>query len=441
MVWFPKALRDGGFPHEGWFFCALALAGGLACWAWARRHPRGRAELIAAAWGLILMQTCLHTSLRSPYSYTQWAEDGATWSSKALFSDGSGVVNGDVAHFLGLNDLFNGYPTPITTWLLRRPYAHFLAAPFTFFCNPFLVFLVLNAAWWMAAVACGYDYALRLTGNTRTARLFAALVLMGNGFIYFAAQPMSYLAGYASVMVILCLHERLLVETRAPWLFGAALALCSLVYDLFPLYVGLVALGVYRRVPLGANLRALGLAGALYGGYLYIAYDLLGLPDPGYNSRLMLSALPNIAEMARHGSFDVWYRTGVGLVRTLAQNLLFAFLGAETLAALLLILLARRSRIPRVAAVLLVPTLVLNAVLYVGQVHWNADLLIELPRLSYIAYPAVYLVLADGLARLRPRVIAGLMVLVFAWHNVDVLGLPEAYFHFYFPDPIYFQRH
>ncbi len=444
MEWFPAALARGGFPHEVPFFLALAVIAALLVWLAGGGPRRPRASWpawlspVIAAFVLILLQTWLHTSLRSPYTYTQYFEEG-TWHHRCLLPGGFAAVNGDVGFFTTLNDLFNGLPRPVQTMLLRRSFLHYLSSPFTYFWNPFHVYLVLNTVLWLVAVLCTYGWARRAIGDARVAMFAAALVCIGNGFVYFAAQPMHYLAGYAAVAVLLFLFELLMVDQRRPVLFGVLLGLCAATYDLFPFYPGLLIYGLVRHAPWKRTLVALAISLAVYGGFILVAYRIAGLPNNAYNTDHGTRALAQILATLRHPRPGELYWQSVNLVRVYAQNLAFAFFLVESAIAVAALLWMSPERRRLVLAVM-APAAILNVYLFFGQVPWAGTLLIELPRFTYIAYPAVYLAVALVLARLRPRWAWAALGLLFVWHNVDVFGLPDMHFHFYFPQKLFFLR-
>jgi hypothetical protein len=444
MRWFPAALSEGGFPYEPLFFLTLALAFGLAVWliaggARTRSVPR-RLWPLLAAFAAIVVQMWMHTSLRSPYTYTQYFEE-ATWNHKCLLPGGQAAVNGDIRFFTTLNDLFNGLPGRVDTMLLRRSFVHYLSSPFTYFWNAFHVYLVLNALLWLAAVVCGYGWARKVVhpDDRRAPLLVAALVCIGNGFIYFAAQPMHYLAGYAAVMIALYLYEALVVERRLWLLYGVAFGLCAATYDLFPLFPALLVYGAFRKARLRDTALGLAVALVVYFGFPALAFQVLRLPNNAYNTDHGTSALAHILTTLRHPDAGDLYYDVVGFFRVYGQNLLLAFFVVEALvAAVALLVLPRRQQL--LVAILLLPSFLLNAYLYFGKVPWAGTLIIELPRFTYSAYPAVYLAAALGLARLPWRWAWAAVGVLFLWHNVDVLGLPDMHFHFYFPQKLFFLR-
>jgi hypothetical protein len=100
-----------------------------------------------------------------------------------------------------------------------------------------------------------------------------------------------------------------------------------------------------------------------------------------------------------------------------------------------------------VVILLLVPSLLEDAYLYFGHVLWRGGLLVQFPRLTFIACLAMYLAGGLGLWEIRklfsnnglakvsryvPWLIVGSIVI---WGNLDSFGFPSLYYHFYYPTP------
>jgi hypothetical protein len=150
---------------------------------------------------------------------------------------------------------------------------------------------------------------------------------------------------------------------------------------------------------------------------------------------------------------NLWDKTLRSLI-TYAQDLLYAFYGFTALVALVGALVAER-RTQALILILLLPAYLGTTVLYLGGVPWGRILMGQLPRLSFGAYPSLYLAAAvalaaleAGLARLPlvlrwPRlamvaraapwlVLAAVVVIA----NIDAFGHPETAYHFYWPIPM-----
>jgi hypothetical protein len=410
-----------------------------------------RATPIAGALAVIVVETLAHTSLRSPYTYGPLLEVPGRAYHAYLLPGARAAVNADVGLFTSLDEHFNGLPKPIAPMLIRRSFVHYLGSHFSYFFNPYYVYLVVNALLWLAAAAAGYDYVLRVSGSRDLALLFAGLVLTGNGFIYYVAQPMSYLAGYATVIVALCLYERLLVEPKgAPdlaVLYGILLGLCAATYDLLPLYPMLLLYGRFRGVPVKWTAAAIALAAAVPSGFLVVQYGVLNVSSDPANSRFLGDSVRGLAALAS-GSAASLYEAAARALVVYAQDLVYAFavVGAALAAAGILFAADRRTR--AWFALLLLPSLLSTVFFSLGGMQWGRVPFAALPRLAYAAYPAVYLGAAlaidaarRALARTRASAAAPYLpwlalAAFFAYHNSDVAGFVAPQYHFYWPTPI-----
>jgi hypothetical protein len=451
----PGGLAEPGSPAERPLLLGLLLLFTVAMVLTAdgpdaKTRLRHRAPIIAAL-AVIVVQVLLHTSLRSPYTYETLLEVPGKQYHVFLLPASKGAVNADVGLFTALDEHFNGIPRPMATMLIRRTFVHYLASHASYFFNPFYVYLVLNALVWLAAVAAGYDYARIVSGSADVAWLFAGLVLTGNGFIHFVAQPMSYLAGYAVVLFALCFYERLMVgggDGAAVLLYGIVLGLGAATYDLFPLYPMLLLYAVFRGASLGRTAAAIALALLVPAGFVFLQHSVLKLPVDASNSRYLGDAAHGIVALLTAGTPALLYERTARLLIVYVQDLVYAFAVVGFVAALAGMALAadRRARVWFV--LLLLPSLISTAFLYYGGVRWGRVPFAALPRLAYSAYPAVALGAAlafDGarralartpLAPVAPLLPWAAVLAFFAYHNSDVFGFTAPAYHFYWPTPI-----
>jgi hypothetical protein len=224
--WLPGALqRLRSMPHEVLFFLSLGALGlGLALICRrlvcagedARRVCQWRyLVLVIGLFWLILLQTWLHLSVRSPYTYylpfarPEWAARYDYWFAVYLFPDRQAAVNADYHLFRALEEHFTGNPGDRNLMMLRRALPFYISSQFSYFVSPYYVFLVLNVVLWGLAAWSVYRF-VSVLWHQRVAVYAAVLVASGSGFIYFVAQPMSYLAGYASIAIIIYVFESLL---------------------------------------------------------------------------------------------------------------------------------------------------------------------------------------------------------------------------------------
>jgi hypothetical protein len=109
---------------------------------------------------------------------------------------------------LTLTALFLGSRGPEGSGILDRRAAYaYLASLFVPWAGDYTGFLVLNWLFWWAAAAACFWFVRRRWGDTRLAGAASLLVATGNGFIFMAGVPMSYLAAYATFFLVLALSE------------------------------------------------------------------------------------------------------------------------------------------------------------------------------------------------------------------------------------------
>lgn len=465
IIWFPGAFTDESFPGEKLFFLALLVSFGAIVLLFATPAKLKPAFLswaqLKAGWNrswpfllvflAIVLQTWLHTSLRSPYTYTPHYEQEPAanyWYLVYMVEGNKAGVNSDAPAFVSLDDYFNGRPKTLNTLLLRRSFVAYLTSSFTYFFNYYYVYLIFNCLVWFSAVVATYYYIKRVTGKQAVALYSAGLVCCGPGFIYFVAQPMSYVAAYA--VIILCLYFYEVIMVRQPLktgpilLFGAVLGLCACVYDLFPLYPMFLLYSLWRKVSFWKTAASLAISLVLYLGFLALQFQILGQVARQGNSDLGTQAVGNIFNLLTDFQPGRLYNMSAEFLSVYARNLGFAFLIISLLLGLAGLVVANRHE-KGLLLLLFLPSLALNLLLFFGGTKWFSGLLIELPRLSYIAYPALYLggglALAQArlklerttLARFAPALPWLIIALLFAWHNLDSFGYPSLYYHFYWP--------
>lgn len=453
LAWLPQVLSS--IPYEAVFFGGLVALAVLLAWGHvmaARRLPpteyarqRGRAWLSLGLFLLILGQTWLHMSMRSPMTYMRHFNSGKrtdAWYHDYLFENGQGAVNEDFPHWHDLEVHFTDEPRPTSTMLIRRPLLFYLSVQFSYFINPYYVWLVLNVLLWLLAAAATYGLARRLWDG-RVGAYAALLVASGPGFILYAAQPMAYLAGYALLVMSVYICERLLVAPERPgWphvlATGAVLGLTMLSYDIYPLLAVLPIYVLARRRSWLSALRIVAgvvLAGACYAGFMAVQQHWVHIELDERNSRVLGEAVEKIRELLTTPDIGNWFLLTSNGLGIFAGNLFRAFLILPIVLAILGLCFRRTGDRAGVALLLTLPALGTFAFLYFGRV-WFAGL----PRFTYAAYPGVYLLAALFLAWMRdrlggrvPRGVAEalplvVLLLIVVLNNLDVFGLPQLYF-------------
>jgi hypothetical protein len=444
--WFPQAFHSfHAIPNEAAIFAGLALLGaGLAFFCY-RRYPQSRRMTLLGllAYAAILLQTWMHLSLRSPYLYyTSYFGKEESWYIRYMFSGKMGGVNADLNAFRVLELLFMGKPHD-QIMLFRRSFYFYLSSQFSYFVNLYYVGLLFNIALWTAATFCGYAFT-RKYWPERVALLTAGFIATGPGFIMFVAQPMSYLAQYAIIIITVYLFERLVVEGRSHAgkmvLFAATLGLAAMVYDLFPFYLFIAGYGLLQKVNWKALLGIFSLSLVIYAGLILLFTRGLGGDIPATNSQYASGAVSGLIELARSGNFRQWYAISLNYFGQFFLNMGSAFFILPVVFALLGLPFIKERKQAFILLFFFLPALALQAVLQYGN-SW----IYLLPRLYYIVYPGVYILAAVFLDRLgqaftstSPRIswLASLLpwlglAAVILLNNVDVWGFPVAYYHFY----------
>jgi hypothetical protein len=448
LDWLPGMLPfHPSMPAEAAVFIALAMVATGTAWFVQRRSSGWR----TAAWAglglflLILLQTWLHLGERSPYSYIPSYEDVKLVDYRFLiyiFPPRQGAVNADYEFFSELGKIFYGFGgTGTSLMFLRRSYLFYLSSQFSYFMSNYHVFLVINVLFWATAVASTGLFVQRHWG--REAAVYAAfLTACGPGFIMFAAQPMNYLPGYALVMVLVYLYERMLNPDNSPGmgrfvLFGGFLGLALLVYDLFAWYLFFVVYALVRRINLPKLAVSLGLGGAIYLGFQLLTRNVLAMEVPAHNEQYLFDTIIQLRRLPRKLPGE-WYVLLITYFRKYFGHLGNAFFFLTPVMAVVGTFLVRQRCKAIIILSLLLPSMFGLAFLHFGY-SWIADL----PRLVYVAYPGVYLLAALTLIELR-HTIAGLSLPQLAWgsvglllmavftlSNIDVFGLPQLYYLFY----------
>ena len=226
-VWPRTEFLPGGlehlpdFPHERLLFASLVVLGLVSVLIFWRRgdresrwHRREMIVLLVVALLAVLVQTLLHTSMRSPYTYVPHYEQPAEanyWHVSYMFPGGKGAVNADQHVHSAIEQYFHGIDRTGSNMIFRRPYAGYVTAQFSYFVNAYYIYVLINIACWFLAIVCGYQLARRLVDDN-IALIFAVLIATGTGFILFVANPANYMIAFSLIIIVLYLFERLVVD-------------------------------------------------------------------------------------------------------------------------------------------------------------------------------------------------------------------------------------
>lgn len=467
LIWFPEALwAPAQIPGELLFFglVAAVLLGGGWWYARARRRsgrPLARSAVVfgGAAIALIVIESWMHISLRSPYTYICHFEHTPQenhWYHVFLFANAQGAVNADYFVFRGLEEVFMGTPHPINGMLIRRPFPYYVSSQFSYFINPYYVMLALNIAMWLWAVLAMREYVAAHFDNG-TAALTALLTASGPGFIMYVAQPQTYLWGYCAVALVIWAHWRICGRADAKWrdyvLFGGLLALSFLTYDVFVLLLYLAGYELLFKKSLRKIAVSAALALAIYAAFGLLTSRMRSfVHDPANADYLRVSLSNTIAALHTNPlSLNMYSNVYTGLLANYAWNLSNAVFVFPLLAALAGLFLVNNSVKLKLAGLLFLPSFAAAVLLFVGRPHLGSTYLSTLPRFCYIGFPAVYVLCGIALwktaraagSRLRYGA-AAVLICGVAAHlvltNVDVFGYPWLYYLFYYEglNPAYF---
>ena len=458
LVWFPRAIWEPPvIPGELLFFPLLTAA--LLCGAWfflrvrrrmGRPVSRSTAILGATAILLIVAETWMHISLRSPYSYITHFEQPKSanyWYHVMLFANGQGAVNGDYFVFRALEQVFTGTPDSFNGMLIRRPFPFYLSSQFSAFVNPYYVMLCLNVGVWISAVLAARDYVAAHFGRAQ-AVIAALLIASGPGFIMYVAQPQTYLWGYCAVILTIWAHWRICgspdAKMRDYLFFGGVLALALLTYDLLTLLLylaGYELLFKRRKWPIAVSAS---LAIAIYVAFGLLTAHMTSFVHDNSNSKFIGLSVTNAITALRSSPLALKnYVLYGGLLWNYIWNLSNAvFVFPLLIAALGLFCLNSTPKL-KLVGLLFLPSFAGAAFLYLGQTALTAW-----PRFTFIAYPAVYILCGVALwaaarsiglrwAGLRWKYAAVAVALCgVTLHvvlvNADVFGYPWLYYLFYY---------
>ena len=328
----------------------------------------------------------------------------------------------DADGLLTLTSLFLGERGPAATGILDRRAAYaYLASLMIPLAGSYPGFMLVNVLFWWAGAAATYWFVRRKWGSERLAMAVSFLVATGNGFIFMAGVPMSYLPAYASFALILALAERLgafsaRATLRAWLLLGWAAGVASTIY--FAHIPLLIFWWVYaaRRVPWRCLLAATAVVLGISAAWELVGRGLVGLEFTTDNSSAINASLRGWVSAAQRPLSEllVYVRGGpLAGAAAVRGTLLSAFpYPWWALAALGFIGSTPEDRSWALALIMagLVPAIVILS-------------LLPLPRGAYYMYPAVYFMAARGalrLGRVGGPIALALLAMV---SNMDLIGV------------------
>jgi hypothetical protein len=412
-------------------------------------RPAGWLALLAV---VVVVELATHSGSRNPFlestrpAYSAFGAPPHSASEGYLTFAGDVPVQFDSTSFFVLVSLFMGEHGPEGTGILdhRAGYAYLasLAVPWA---GPYLGFIVINALFWWAASIATWWLVRQRWRSEPLARATSFLVATGNGFLFMAGVPMSYLAAYASFALLLAMADWLgAFHPRArfgAWLLlGWGAGVASILYFAhIPTVIFWWVYGV-RRAPWMGLVAGTLLTLAISVSWATFGARVVGLGFASDNSDALTGSLTGWASHLREPLTQVltYFRAA-----TVGRTLLGAFPVPWWLLAGIGISVTSRAEREWLFAIVmggLVPAIVILS-------------LLPLSRAAFYMYPAMYLLAAQGAlvlgdgsravaARLRPggavpdwlgRVVVALALAGLALtSNADLLG------NFYFTARFHF---
>jgi hypothetical protein len=364
-------------------------------WTWQRIARYGAPLWLAFLALLCVLQTVTHAGSRNGFLessrplYSRYGAPDASASEGYVTWVGTVPVLFDSTSFLTLAAMFLGERGPEGSGILdhRAAYAY-LASLHVPWAGPYWGFLAVNVAFWWGAAAAMWWLVRRRFGSPPLAYATSFLVATGNGFIFMAGLPMSYLAAYASMALLLALAERLQVFTTGgtlrAWLalgWGGGVA-ATLYFAHIPAIIFWWIYGL-SRVPWRYLATATAVTLAVAASWMLFGKHVVGLGFATDNTSVLDSAILGwVRHLGEPWTAIVTYFRFAPVFRTLLGAFPWPWWPLAT-AGLLASQRDEREWLMAVIMAGLIPTVVILS-------------LLPLSRASYYMYPAVYVLAARG---------------------------------------------
>lgn len=436
LEFFPKGVETmGKLPGEFLLFGSVVAVGVASlCFLWKTKKER---LLFGSLFFLVVFQTWIHQSMRSPYSYIAHFEgDPNRWWHTVLFINGQGAVNGDYPWFRQAEETFIGIQAPLAP-LWDRMFPAFLTSAFSRYIHPYHVGLFLNIFAWFAAVVALHKLS-KSVFDEKSARFAALLMASSQGMILYAAQPMIYVFAYATLPILLALYWQFFQigtpTTSRAILLGLASGLASLSYDLQPWW------GVFLLLPIALKKRwkpHLIFVGVSLTVFLFYHNLWQFIPGITYHSALVDPSLSPMKEVVKViVGFDLleWAAMTWATVSGWVTFSLRAFMWWFTLALLALWPLRKEREKFRFFILLFLPSFATYAIM-----QWSrTEYYLQFPRIVFSAFPVVYLLsgkfleMLSNMGRVYHYVAVGVVVFHIFLMNLDTFGFPYIYMHWFY---------
>lgn len=400
----------------------------------------------------IIMQTWLHLSLRSPYTYLPHFEvpqSSNYWYHFYLFDGAKGAVNWDYPVFRESELLFLGPPREIHI-LKGRIFPMYLSATMgSAFINPYYVWLGLNIMAWALAITAIYFLAKRIfkhNEHTHLIALYSSLLMTcSQGMILYIAQPKPYAIAIGSIAVFVLAYHYLFdpirFKLKNAFAFGAVLGLLMLTYESQPWLPAILLLAFVLDYSKYGTIIAL-----LFGVLIYYGFINLGLLVGNLHQAQAMTPIDghpidNILNHLKQGDLLTLGNLVVNNPIHFAKTMFHAFHFAAPLALLGIFVLPNRK------ILFLVLVLILPAVLTYGLMDVGESFYTQFPRLVYSAYPAIFMLNAytinkasqflKKLGWVRTSSLLPWLWIAFCFivANIDIFGLPQIYYYWFYMNP------
>jgi hypothetical protein len=341
---------------------------------------------------LVTVQTVLHADERSPFlymtypafqvgagtsadGYVAWIDGHPTFAESWQFAKLANVLSGATGD-LSTGDTDARAAYSYLAVLLMKPLGAFVA------------FVSLNTIFWLLACLATWYLAATLLGSAPAGYVAALLTACGEGFVFLASTPMSYVAGYAWAALLLALAVRWrLFGWRSDWrrwaAWGWVCGVAGLFYFTHVVLLGAAWLFGAGRTPLRHLIWAAVIALALPAAWFAVGTGLVGLQFAEATANDLFGQLRRLGALAFEDPLRLPAIAGSQSFHALMGNFNVPLL---PLAALGYAVAAPRRRqwYAAITACGFAPALLL---------HQNP----VTQRYGYLAYPAIYVAATEGI--------------------------------------------
>jgi len=199
---------------------------------------------------LTLVVSFRNSSFASPYSWVPSFEKTLAekyfWVS-THFSDGSGAVNADEEFHSSLTQFFQNGDL-VHSLILRRPLEYYLTAQFSFFCNAYYVWILINFLVVVLSALALNQLLTKYGVSAFTSNFTSALFVLSPMLLSTIGQSSSYTLAFVLPLLLIrylvWLSENQISEGNITMQFASVIGMSLLVYDTLP-WILAICLGIY----------------------------------------------------------------------------------------------------------------------------------------------------------------------------------------------------